>query len=65
MGVFPSQFAEGELERRIRRIELEAAVQNMVGPIVNIRELSDPTLYGMRDRWRRDNMRRWPDGAVL
>lgn len=36
-----------------RRADLERDVQNLVDPIVNIAELSDADLYGLRDEFHR------------
>jgi hypothetical protein len=38
--------------KAIRRTLLEREVQNLFGPIIDIKELSDATLYGLRDRRR-------------
>ena len=48
--IYPS---ESEAERRMKRGLLELAVQDLIGPIVNVAELTDAALYGMRDRARR------------
>lgn len=41
------------LDQLSSRYALELSVQNHVGPIVNIADLSDAELYGIRDRARR------------
>ena len=53
MSLPPSIFRDvDEAERKVRRVRLESDLQNLIGPIANLAELSDATLYGMRDRAR-------------
>lgn len=40
-----------------RRAKLERDVQNLVGPIANIAEMSDADLYGLRDEIRSEQRR--------
>ena len=42
----------GALGRSYTRQQLETDVQNLIGPIVNIGDLSDAELFGMRDEIR-------------
>lgn len=50
IGYIPSALAAGHF---FRRMDLEAEVQNFVGPIAGIQHLSAAELYGIRDGIRR------------
>lgn len=51
---YPRDFMRSPIPQAARQ-RLELDVQNLVGPIVNIADLSDAQLYGIRDRRRRNS----------